>query len=61
MKDHNFTKLQQKVYDAIMRGENVIVSWPIGIGKTYLYNAIREDLKAIYTAFEEHFKGEKEN
>lgn len=58
MKDHKFTTLQQRVYDSIMNGKDIAVAWPVAAGKTYLCNAIREDLAAIGAAAKEHFKDE---
>lgn len=52
------TQFQQRVYDAIMTGKNIVIDWPVGAGKTYLYNIIKEDIEAIRTAAREHFKGE---
>lgn len=58
MKKRKFTPLQQKVYDAVMSGKVMIVSWPIGAGKTYLHNAIKEDVAEIKKAIASQFEDE---
>lgn len=58
MKDHHFTKFQQHVYDTVMRGENPNVTWTVAAGKSFLYNAIKEDIEAIQQAVDGHFKDE---
>ena len=41
----NFTKLQQAAYDAIMSGQNVCVTGSGGVGKSYIIQQIREQIK----------------
>ena len=41
----NFTKLQQAAYDAIMSGQNVCITGSGGVGKSYIIQQIREQIK----------------
>lgn len=53
-----FTRTQQMVYNALMSGKKVFYTWPIASGKTYLYEAIKEDLAKIQKVVDAHFKEE---
>ena len=61
--DHKFTKFQQIVYDQVMAGANphTFAHWPTGSGKTYLYNAIKEDMAIIQKIIDEQFEVEVES
>jgi len=61
MKNHQFTIVQQAAYDAIMEGYPFPIIWPKASGKTYLYNAILEDLKEIRCALDKTFSDEVES
>ena len=56
--DHKFTDWQQEAYNQIMSGQNAVIHRGIAVGKTYLYEAIKEDMAIIQARIDEHFIGE---
>jgi len=57
--DYNFSPIQQQVYDAVMSGKAVSIRWGWMSGKTYVFNAVREDLAIIRKLLNECFPNEE--
>jgi len=50
---HNFLAWQQEAYEAVMSGKNFFIELGKGAGKTYLADAIRQDMAIIDKVLEE--------